>query len=92
MSAKAPQDEDPAMNAAAVLGAIQEVAGTGERPVTPDLLLEEDLGIDSLDFVRLIQLVEERLDIVIDDEAAAPVRTVGELVALADAAVEQHGL
>jgi acyl carrier protein len=79
------------MNAAdAVLGAIQEVAGTGDRPVASDLLLEEGLGIDSLDFVRLIQLVEERLDIVISDEAAAAVNTVGELVALADATVEKR--
>ena len=76
--------------AAAVLGAIQEVAGTGGRPVAPDLLLEEDLGIDSLDFVRLIQLVEERLDIVISDEAAATVNSVGELVALADATVDKR--
>ena len=76
--------------AAAVLSAIQEVAGTRGRPVAPDLLLEEDLGIDSLDFVRLIQLVEERLDVVISDEAAALVDTVGELVALADATVEKH--
>ena len=74
----------------AVLDAIQEVAGTGDRPVAPDLLLEEDLGINSLDFVRLIQLVEERLDIVISDEAAAIVDTVGELVALADATVEKR--
>jgi acyl carrier protein len=52
--------------------------------------LRQVLGIDSLDFVRLIQLVEERLDLVISDEAAAAVKTVGELVALADAAVEQR--
>jgi acyl carrier protein len=73
----------------AVLDAIQEVAGSGERPLAPDLLLEEDLGIDSLDFVRLIQVVEERLDIVINDEEAAAARTVGDLVALADIAVRK---
>jgi acyl carrier protein len=71
----------------AVLDAIREVAGSGERHLAPDLLLEEDLGIDSLDFVGLIQAVEERLDIVVSDEEAAGVKTVGGLVALADAAV-----
>ncbi|HLB98431.1 MAG TPA: acyl carrier protein, partial [Acetobacteraceae bacterium] len=74
----------------AVLSAIQEVAGTGDRPIAPDLLLDEDLGIDSLDFVRLIQLVEERLDIVISDEAAAAINTVGELIALAGATVDNR--
>jgi acyl carrier protein len=76
--------------AAAVLGAVQEVADIGERPVTPDLFLDENLRIDSLEFVRLIQLVEERLDLVISDEAAAAVKTMGELVALADAAVQRR--
>jgi acyl carrier protein len=85
------RDEDPMMSAAdAVLSAIQEVAGTGDRPIAPDLLLDEDLGIDSLDFVRLIQLVEERLDIVISDEAAAAINTVGELIALAGATVDNR--
>ena len=74
----------------AVLGAIQEVAGIGDRPIAPDLRLDEDLGIDSLDFVRLIQLVEERLDIVISDEAAAAINTVGELIALAGATVDNR--
>jgi acyl carrier protein len=74
-----------------VLDAIRNAAGSGERPLAADLLLDEDLGIDSLDFVQLVQAVEERLDIVVSDEAAAGVKTVGELVALADAAVRATG-
>lgn len=70
-----------------VLEAIRTAAGSGTRPLAADLLLEEDLGIDSLDFVQLIQAVEERLDIIVSDEAAADVKTVGDLVALADTTI-----
>jgi acyl carrier protein len=74
-----------------VLDAIRNATGSGERPLASELLLDEDLGIDSLDFVQLIQAVEERLDIIVSDERAAGVKTVGELVALADATVQATG-
>ena len=42
-----------------------------------------DLGVDSLDFVRLVQAVEEAAGVRLDDKEAAAVETVGDLLALA---------
>lgn len=41
--------------------------------------LSEDLGIDSLDHVELMIAAEETFDIVIGDDAAEAVKTVGDL-------------
>jgi acyl carrier protein len=73
---------DPAV-VAKVLAAIREVVGDGKGPIVPEQVLEKDLGVDSLEFVRLIQVVEDALDVRIDDQAAAGVVTVADLVAVA---------
>lgn len=65
-----------------VLAAILEIIGNGKGPVLPEHGLEKDLGIDSLEFVRLVQLVEDALDVRLDDQAAAGVVTVADLLAL----------
>ena len=44
----------------------------------------DDLGADSLDLIELVMAVEDEFGIEIPDEAAAKVRTVGDLVALMD--------
>ena len=45
----------------------------------------EDFGVDSLDFVRVVQAVEEAGGVRLDDKAAARTHTVGELLDLAAA-------
>ena len=66
---------------ATVLGAIAEVARTAPCGADPSGPLE-DLGIDSLEFVSLVQLVEDRLGITLSDQDAAAVVSVEDLLAL----------
>lgn len=54
--------------------------------VTPEAKLVDDLGADSLDLVELVMACEEEFDIEIDDEGAAKVSTVQEVIAI----VEKH--
>ena len=48
----------------------------------PDLKanMENDVGIDSLDFIEIAMAIEEHLDIEIDDEILEDLDTVGDLV------------
>ena len=71
---------------ATVLGAIAEVARTAPRGADPSGPLE-DLGIDSLEFVGLVQLVEGRLGITLSDQDAAAVVSVEDLLALCASSV-----
>lgn len=50
--------------------------------IGPDTDIFEDLGADSLDVVELVMSIEEEYDIVITDERASNVRTVGQVVEL----------
>ena len=63
------------------------IAGIGKAPAAAAPPLDAtftDLGIDSLDFVRLVQEIEDGLDIRLSDEQAAAVVTVGDLIALCE--------
>lgn len=62
----------------------KELLMPAER-LSRDARFAEDLGVDSLDFVRVVQAVEEAGGVRFDDKAAALVRTVGELLDLAAA-------
>jgi len=72
---------------AIVAGALAETGRTPPKGAEGEQTLAGDLGIDSLDFVGLIQLLEERLDVKLSDDAAAAVVTVDDLLALCLAAV-----
>ena len=48
-----------------------------ESLLTEDALLKEDLGIDSLDFVDIVVLVERNFGFKIKSEEMAGVRTLG---------------
>ena len=48
--------------------------------VTPDSLIKEDLGADSLDILQLLMTIEEEHGITIPDEALATFRTVNDIV------------
>lgn len=60
-----------------------EVSGIGHGPgeITSDTRFIEDLGLDSLDCVELIMLIEEEFGVELPDEDAAMLRTMGAAVA-----------
>ncbi|MFZ5634906.1 MAG: acyl carrier protein [Bacillota bacterium] len=59
---------------------ISEQLGIDESDITMESSFIEDLGADSLDIVELVMALEEEFDIVIPDEDAEKIRTVGEAV------------
>lgn len=59
---------------------ISEQLGIDEADITMESSFIEDLGADSLDIVELVMALEEEFDIVIPDEDAEKIRTVGEAV------------
>lgn len=63
-----------------VKGIIAEQLGVDEAEVSMESSFIEDLGADSLDIVELVMALEEEFDIVIPDEDAEKIRTVGEAV------------
>ena len=50
-----------------------------ESVITPDALLKDDLGIDSLDFVDIVVIVEKNFGVKIKPEAMADVKTFSQL-------------
>jgi acyl carrier protein len=60
-----------------------------KRPerVTPDALLEQDLGADSLDSVALVLAIEDRFGIDMPDEEVEHLRTVQQLTEFVELAV-----
>jgi|APCry1669189070_1035195.scaffolds.fasta_scaffold93418_1 acyl carrier protein len=56
--------------------------------IRPEYLLEQDLGIDSLDFVTLIQDIEANLGYNLNDAVTASARTVGDLILAAESAAQ----
>jgi acyl carrier protein len=75
----------------AVYAAIDATTRSERRAVTPDLRLKEDLGIDSLGFVELVQVIEQKLDILISDDSVASVRDVGALLRAVEQSVKGDG-
>jgi acyl carrier protein len=59
---------------------IVEHLGVERSKVTPAANLKNDLGADSLDCVELTMAAEEAFNIVVADEAAAKIQTVGEMI------------
>ncbi len=75
-------DHATAVRLAVELHLGRETVADGDR-------LTEDLGADSFDLMNIAAILEEDLDIVITEQAAAEVRTVGDLVALVTSLVER---
>jgi acyl carrier protein len=65
---------------------IVEVLGVDSSEVTTDTTFE-DLGADSLDVASIIIELEQELDIQIEDEELAEIKTVGDAVEKIQAAV-----
>lgn len=51
-----------------------------EDSITPDTLIEDDLGADSLDVVDLLMSLEDEFEVEIPDEEIENIRSVGDLV------------
>lgn len=73
-----PTHDDPATRVLAILA---EVTGRRIEDLRPDQELVGDLGVDSATALRLLVDLEEALDVEIDDEDAARLATVGDVVA-----------
>lgn len=65
---------------------IVDQLGVDESDVTPDARFREELEADSLDLVELMMAFEEEFGGEISDEEAQKITTVGEVVAMLEAA------
>lgn len=67
-------------------GAVSQVSGRDRAACAHRaLLLEDELGIDSLALAELVDVISARAGIVIPDEETGRVRTVGDLQDILDA-------
>ena len=63
---------------------IIETLNCGQKDITQESKLMDDLGADSLDAVEVNMAIEEAFDISIPDEALADFVTVGDIVTYID--------
>ena len=63
-----------------VLNILDEQLGIPATEIKENNLLIEDLGMDSLDVVEIIMSVETEFGLKIDDNEAATIRTVKDLI------------
>lgn len=67
-----------------VIACIAELLGMNWPDIKTDADLESSLGMDSLDKVELVMLLEDKLDVMIDDAEAETCKTVADVVALVE--------
>eukprot|EP00484_Ammonia_sp_Unknown_P019101 CAMPEP_0197033088 /NCGR_PEP_ID=MMETSP1384-20130603/11593_1 /TAXON_ID=29189 /ORGANISM="Ammonia sp." /LENGTH=160 /DNA_ID=CAMNT_0042462845 /DNA_START=1 /DNA_END=483 /DNA_ORIENTATION=+ len=65
-----------------VLGEMERAKLDSSKPLTPDLHIYNDIGLDSLDFVEFGIALEDEFEIEIDDDKAENIITVGDAVKL----------
>ncbi|WP_437679207.1 acyl carrier protein [Sorangium sp. So ce131] len=73
---------------------IAQRCGMSVEAVTPDLSLENGLGVDSLALIEINVALEERFQIVAPDFAApdqAQIHTVGDVIAFVEAQLAARG-
>lgn len=68
-----------------------EIGGKEAPEFEPTHRLQEDLGCDSLDVIELTMAVEEEFGIWIDDEEGEALRTVQDVVDLAERKLGEKG-
>ena len=61
---------------------LAEQLNKDESKINAETKIVEDLGADSLDMVELLMMLEEDFGIVIPDEQAMSLKTVGDIVSL----------
>ena len=71
---------------------VAEQLGVNADELTADVLLTDDLAVDSLDFVELALALEGELAVAIPEAMLDAVRTFGDLVAAVEAAVRGRDL
>ncbi len=59
---------------------IVERLGVDESKISPETILREDLGADSLDVVELVMEIEDMYEFEISDEEAEKMKTIGDAV------------
>jgi acyl carrier protein len=67
------------------LDIIARVSKTDRALLAPQLELVADLGLDSAKALELLVALEDRLDLEIDEDAAANLNTVGDIIAFLSA-------
>jgi len=68
-----------------------EIGGCDESELTDDANLVEDLGLDSLDSVEFIMELEKQFNMVIPDEVAETVETVGDASKAVEGLLKEKG-
>jgi len=63
---------------------IAKIAGVPSESITPEMELVADLDMDSAKALELLVELEDRFDVEIDDENAAKLNTVGDVLATID--------
>lgn len=60
--------------------ALRKQLKLGDKEITSESKIKEDLGADSLDILQLLMTIEETYGITIPDERLAAFKTVGDIV------------
>lgn len=63
-----------------IIDLICEKLNKKKEEIQPSSRLVEDLGADSLDVVELIMAFEDEFNITLEDEDAAKLKTIGDIV------------
>jgi acyl carrier protein len=59
---------------------MEKLPDASEEKITPDAIITDDLGADSLDVVEIVMEIEEEFGIEVPDEDAEKMRTVQQIV------------
>lgn len=70
---------------------IVDCTGASADLIKPEAVLDEDVGLDSLDTVDIVMAAEEHFGVEIPDEAIAVVMTVQDAVNAVDEALAARG-
>ena len=63
-----------------VVNVLKNYTEVAEKDIRPESLLVEDLGLNSVSYFSIVFDLEEALGVEISDDAAAGIRTVGDMV------------
>ena len=63
-----------------VVNVLKNYTEVAEADIRPESLLVEDLGLNSVSYFSIVFDLEEALGVEISDDAAAGIRTVGDMV------------
>lgn len=70
---------------------VKQVTPATRAEITMSSRLREDLALDSVAAMELVSLIDDELHLALEMEDVATVKTIGEIVALADARLSSVG-